>query len=82
MDPELSKTESIDLGLALLAVASIRGVPLTAADIAIWCDCSPQRIRKIEEQAMRKLRRRLLAAGIVPEVFEITRLYAPPPPLP
>ena len=54
-----AKSEAIDLGLALLSIARIPGEPLTLEDIAAWCDCTRERIRQIERDALRKIRRRL-----------------------
>ena len=57
-----AKTERIDLGLALLTVAhppEPGREPLTAADIAAWCDCTPAAIQSIERRALRKLRDKL-----------------------
>ena len=50
---------NIDLGLALLSVLRQPGECLTREDIAVWCDCRPQAIARIEQQALRKLRLRL-----------------------
>lgn len=53
--------ERIDLGLALLSVLRIPGVPLALTDIAAWCECSKSRIYQIEKTALRKVRARLVA---------------------
>lgn len=50
------KRDGINLGLALVSLVAIPGVPLTAEDIAAWCDCSTQAIQRIEQAALRKLR--------------------------
>jgi hypothetical protein len=60
----LTKSERIDLGLNLLSLASIRGVPLSADDLAAWADCSPKFIQSIEAKAIAKLRRRMPRTGI------------------
>ncbi len=53
-----AKTERIDLGLALLSIAnSGPRVPLSAHQIATWCDCSHQAISQIEHVALGKLNR-------------------------
>ncbi len=50
----------IDLGLAVLSASELfRGVPLSAEVIAAACSCSRERIRQIEQRALRKLRNRL-----------------------
>ena len=49
----------IDVGLALLSVLAIPGVPLTQDDIAAWCGCSRSMIYAIEKKALRNLRCRL-----------------------
>lgn len=54
-----SKTIRIDAGLALLSLVSKRNEPLTLDDIAAWCDCSRERVRQIEESALKKIRMRL-----------------------
>jgi hypothetical protein len=46
----------IDLGLALLKLASLEGHELTCEDIAAWCNCSPSLIQQIEARALRKVR--------------------------
>jgi DNA-directed RNA polymerase sigma subunit (sigma70/sigma32) len=48
-----------DLGLALIDAVRAPGERLTLEEIAIWCDCTPQRIGEIERRALAKLRRRL-----------------------
>ena len=50
---------SIDLGLAISALHSQKGVPRTADDIAEYCGCSRQRIEQIEKRALRKIRYKL-----------------------
>ena len=55
------KTAEIDLGLALLSTVCNPGVELTLEDIAAWCNCSRERIRQIEEIALRKMRKKLKA---------------------
>ena len=53
------KSERIDLGLALLSKLRAPGERLTCAEIAGWCDCSPEAIRAIEAKALAKVRRQL-----------------------
>ena len=50
-----TKKPEIDVGLAALCSVA-NGQALSCADIAEVCGCSEQRIRKIEEQALMKLR--------------------------
>lgn len=52
----LEKSDGINLGLSLLSLVAIPGVPLTAEDIAAWCECSTQAIQRIERKALRKVR--------------------------
>jgi hypothetical protein len=49
---------SIDLGLAILGATALPGTCHTLDQIAAYCDCAPERIRQIEQKALRKLRRR------------------------
>ena len=72
---KLTSSERIGLGLALMR----RRFPcerLTLQQMADYCDCSKERIRQIEEQALRKLRGRLRMMGrggdIMREIGELT----------
>lgn len=58
------KNDTIDAGLAILAIINPRGQRLTCQEIAEVCDCSRSLIWQIERQAIKKLRARLIAAGI------------------
>ena len=60
----MTKTERIDLGLALLRQCAKRGEPLDLRDIAAWCDCSWQAIHLIEHQALKKLGEKLRELGL------------------
>ena len=71
MSNQTEKGNKIDLGLALLSVLLLPGEWLTLDDIAAWCDCSRERIRQIEESALRKVRRRL-----TPEEIESCGLFS------
>lgn len=51
----MKRKSSIDIGLAVLCAIK-PGVPLSRSAIASACDCSEERIREIEERALRKLR--------------------------
>lgn len=62
------KADRIDLGLALLSVLRIPGVPLGLGDIAAWCD-SKARIWQIEKAALRKVRARLVAENFAEPGF-------------
>lgn len=59
-DPDLSgldrKTRT-DIGLELLARYAKPGVPLTRDDIAAWCGCTQEAIRRIEVLALRRVRK-------------------------
>lgn len=46
-----------DLGLALLSLVAIPGEPLDTYDIAVWAGCSHQNITRIEQKALRKIRK-------------------------
>ena len=61
---------NIDLGLALLSCFRQPGEPLTAEDIAAWCDCAPKAIQDIEKRAIRKLRQRFAAELADEEMVE------------
>jgi len=54
----MKKVERIDLGLAILS-ATRQGERLTPTEIAAYCDCTPGRIRQIENRALARLRRGL-----------------------
>ncbi len=56
----LKKSERGDLGLALLSLVAIPGVPLTQEDIAAWTGWSRQNIYVIEILALRKVRNYLM----------------------
>ena len=60
----------IDLGLSLLACLRKPGETLTSHDIAAWCGCSRGAIQRIEECALRKVRRRLVEAADDQELAE------------
>jgi hypothetical protein len=62
--PFVTKAERIDLGLAILSLAAIRGEPLSTYEIAAWCGCCPQAISAIEKRALAKLARKLKQAGL------------------
>lgn len=55
---QAESSERIDLGLAVLATFH-RGEKFTCAEIAAWCDCSPERIGQIEREALAKVRNRM-----------------------
>lgn len=59
-DPDLSgldRSTRTLIGLELLSLHAKRGVKLTRDDIAAWCGCTQEAIRRIEVQALRKLRK-------------------------
>lgn len=51
-----SKSERINLGLTLLSVAAKPGASFTIYDIAAWCGCTDQAVKKIQDTALMKLR--------------------------
>jgi len=53
------KTDAIELGLAILQCHAKEGRMFTLQDIASWCDCHAQAIRRIELIALRKVRNRV-----------------------
>lgn len=53
------KTHRVDLGLALLAVLLKPNRTLTTYDIAAWCGCTNEGIRRIEAKALKKLANKL-----------------------
>ncbi len=61
-----AKTRAIDLGLAIMSYDSLPRQDYTLVEIAAFCNCSPQRSRQIEQQALRKLRHRLSYALALP----------------
>jgi DNA-directed RNA polymerase sigma subunit (sigma70/sigma32) len=59
-DPGLSgldRSTRTMIGLELLAMRAKPGVTLTRDDIAAWCGCTQEAIRRIEVQALRRLRK-------------------------
>jgi DNA-directed RNA polymerase sigma subunit (sigma70/sigma32) len=53
----LDRVARTNLGLELLCMHAKRGVKLTRDDIAAWCGCTQEAIRRIEVQALRRLRK-------------------------
>jgi DNA-directed RNA polymerase specialized sigma subunit len=53
----LSKSQRIDLGLAIIAAVRRPGESLTLRDMAEICGCSKSAIWLIERAALKKLRR-------------------------
>ena len=49
--------ELTDCLLAILALLSPRGVPMSCREIGQFCGISKQRVHQIEKEAMKKLRR-------------------------
>jgi len=54
-----AKTDRIDLGLALLAMAAPSDAKLSPAEIAAWCGCTPSLISSIEARALRRMREKV-----------------------
>ena len=57
----MSKADRINLGLDILNTLRRPGQPLSCEDIAAYCGCIPEAIRRTEQTAMRKVRLRLKA---------------------
>jgi len=51
-----ARSERIDLGLTLLQMCAIYGMPLTRKDQAAWSECGESAIWCIEQKALKKLR--------------------------
>jgi len=45
--PGMSKSERIDLGLALMSAHALPGVAYTCDEIAMWCGCSDAAIHQL-----------------------------------
>lgn len=63
-------SRNIELGLAVMQATRERG-PFALQEIANYCGCSRERIRQIEERALRKIRNRLQCSA--PEIWEALR---------
>lgn len=68
----IAKQERTKLGLDLLQLVAIPGVPLTYDDIAVWCDCTRQNIESIAAGVLRKIRNHLMFRD--PALWEELRL--------
>jgi hypothetical protein len=55
-----SRTDRVDLGLALLQCVLLPGESLTRYDIACWCGVTDAAIYRMERQALKKIRNRLM----------------------
>lgn len=55
-----AKTKRIDIGLAILATKRLPRSGRSRTEIAAYCGCSRERIRQIEERALRRLRVRCI----------------------
>ncbi len=53
------KSSRVDLGLALLTALAKPGRALTTTEIAAWCGCTNEGIRRIEQKALKKLANKL-----------------------
>jgi hypothetical protein len=62
--PPMTKTERIDLGLAILHAIRKPGASFEAEDIAAWCGCSALAIRNAEAKALANLRKGLKRVGV------------------
>lgn len=51
------KTERIDLGMELLLLARGPNQTFSHFEIAAWCGCTGQAIRRIEQEALKRLRK-------------------------
>jgi hypothetical protein len=54
------KTKRIDIGLAILGTKPMPRSGRSRSEIAAFCGCSRERIRQIEESALRRLRNRCI----------------------
>ena len=63
-EPELSKSDRINLGIDLLHALREPGKRCIVEEIAAWCDCSEGAIKDIAKKTLDKLRRRLRKAGV------------------
>lgn len=52
-----ARAERTELGLALLSLAGKPGIEYSCGEIAAWCGCTEEAIRKIESRALEKLQR-------------------------
>ena len=69
----------LDLGLAIMDTAIFRGKCWSRQAIARICGCSPSLIRKIEQRALKKLHKRLLAtqtSGPAQGSFSLSQQFA------
>jgi hypothetical protein len=64
----------IDLGLAISATYAKRGEPLTRKFIAAFCDCTESNIASIEQEALKKLYRRIAYTG-TSDIKELAQLF-------
>ena len=63
----LTKSQRIDLGLAILEASFMPGTCHTQETIAAFCGCSVRTIHDIERKALGKLRKALKKAGLTPK---------------
>lgn len=59
----IKRASRIDLGLAISGATLEPGETRTLRDLAAYCDCTYEGIRRIEEKALEKVRARLLEMG-------------------
>lgn len=65
--PPAEKRLRIDLGLDLAARHARLGCPMTYDELAAWCGCSNGRIRQIELEALKKIRKKAAAMRVLSE---------------
>lgn len=53
------RRDRTDLGLELLSIAAKPGQELTLYDIAAWCGCTNEAVRRIYARALRKVTNRV-----------------------
>ena len=69
----LDRNHDIDIGLAALSKHNKHGQQMTLDDMAYVCNCDRERIRQIQNQALRKLRSRIMENGETEELHEQLR---------
>lgn len=67
--------QNIDLGLAVLSVVNTGHQRMTLEDIADVCECSIERVRQIEERALKKLRARLRLSNMDEDARDMIRVF-------
>ena len=71
--PRRDRNFNIDVGLAALSKHNKHGQQMTLDDMAYVCGCNRERIRQIQEQALRKIRYRLMESQDAEELRDQLR---------